>query len=165
MNTYLRSVRRRLYLPGKLRRQELKLLKDQINRMLQEGQDWESLKTGLGSPAEAAEAIQGKYPQYRKSPWRFLFLAAGIFGILGLAYHLLLQLLLHFLLVHGVPEFSISHSSNASLGIIGGADGPTAVFVTGATVTGSLNPEFLLFLILAVLGLAGYFYLKHYKTK
>ena len=57
-----------------------------------------------------------------KSPWRFVFLAGAVLSGLWL---LLTRLVLWLL-----PMTRVSGNA-ASIGIIGGADGPTAIFLTG----------------------------------
>ena len=64
--------------------------------------------------------------QNRKSPWRFLFWGCIAYGGLELLGGLLAYALV-WLDVAGTA-FSTSHA--ATVGIIGGADGPTAIFIT-----------------------------------
>ena len=59
-----------------------------------------------------------------KNPWRFLFLAIGIYGALKLLGGIWVKYLLL------SSQTMISTSEAYSVGVIGGADGPTAVFVT-----------------------------------
>ena len=56
----------------------------------------------------------------KKNPWRFVCLGAAILSGLWLA----VDRLLPWLVIHTLPRES------ASIGIIGGADGPTAIFLT-----------------------------------
>lgn len=125
---YLRMVRRRLCLPSDLRRQALSQLPGEIHEKINQGQSWEDLSRELGSPSEAAARIQAGYPGFPKSPWRFAGLALLI---LGLAMSLLTEaapLLAGFLLTQGW----LFPREAESVGIIGGADGPTAVFISSA---------------------------------
>ena len=82
----------------------------------------------------------------RKSPWRFAFLAAAFLGALELLGSAAAWILCYIATATG---FSIGEA--ASIGIIGGADGPTAIFVTGPGWTSLLMP-----LILLIVGIAGY---------
>ena len=91
---------------------------------------------------------------YRKSPWRFLFAALAVYGgwklIGGLAAALLYL------------SLSDPLSQAASVGIIGGADGPTAIFVTTRV------PELYHFVIPALLmavGIWGFVRLRKCKQK
>lgn len=83
---------------------------------------------------------------FRKSPWRFAFLAAGVFGLWGLLQPLAAKALY---LVLRDPVLLTKHA--ASIGIIGGADGPTAIFVTGQSPAVRW-----LSLLLVVIGVLGY---------
>jgi len=65
---------------------------------------------------------------YRKSPWRFLFGATAFVSGGWLLLYGALQLYGGRLL-----DSAASFGEAATIGIIGGADGPTAVFVTGRT--------------------------------
>lgn len=73
--------------------------------------------------------------EYRKSPWRFLFAACAALGaaeLLGSFAAWLMYLCLS-------DPFLIMGEA-ASVGIIGGADGPTAVFITTPGWTHYLIP-------------------------
>lgn len=65
---------------------------------------------------------------YRKSPWRFLFGATALISGSWLILYGALQLYGRKLLNNAA-----SFGEAATIGIIGGADGPTAIFVTGKT--------------------------------
>lgn len=94
---------------------------------------------------------------YRKSPWRFAFLALAMLGgaeLLGGLVAVVLYLLL------GDPGKMVSDSS--SLGIIGGADGPTAIFVAYSVPT---FVQVLVPLAMVVLGIWGYRRLKRCRQK
>ena len=64
---------------------------------------------------------------YRKSPWRFLFAACAVYGAVKLLGGLWVNLI--YLGVRLWDRFS-TDTMAVSIGIIGGADGPTAIFVT-----------------------------------
>lgn len=64
----------------------------------------------------------------RKSPWRYLFAACAVYGAIKLLGAVWVNLV--YLGVQIWDRFS-SQSMAVSIGVIGGADGPTAVFVTG----------------------------------
>lgn len=73
-----------------------------------------------------------------KSPWRLAFLALAILGAVG--PYLFKAIFLGQALLASVA----ASEGSASIGIIGGADGPTAVFITG-------NPAWYLIIRLAVI--------------
>lgn len=145
---YLRAVRRRLNLPRELKERRISDLSTTISARLEQGQSWETIRGSLGTPkALAAESMEqmGEFA-CRKSPWRFLFLAAAVYGGLELLGNLCAGVL--YLLL-------CAPSRSASLGIIGGADGPTAVFVTTPGWTRMLLP-----VLLIVVGILGYLRLR-----
>ena len=97
------------------------------------------------APAKAAAELneQMKDYTYVKSPWRWVCLAIIIGCILSLIFGGTIGLLVHLL----------NASVSSSIGIIGGADGPTAIFVT-------TSPDYIwyqtgitaIILIMAILG-------------
>lgn len=89
----------------------------------------------------------------KKSPWRFLFLTAAALGALELLGSGAAWLLSRFL---GAAQGA------ASVGIIGGADGPTAIFVTYSEppIWNILVP-----VLLVIVGIWGYLRLKGGKGK
>jgi len=89
----------------------------------------------------------------RKNPWRFLFVLCALYG----ALELLGSAAAWFLCYTSVaPGFSAGGA--ASIGIIGGADGPTAVFVTTPGWTGYIVPVLCL-----LIGICGFLWL--HKSK
>ena len=71
----------------------------------------------------------------KKSPWRFVFLACAVYG----AWELLGSLCA-WILYLGLADPIFSMTESTSVGIIGGADGPTAIFVTTPGWTGYVVP-------------------------
>ena len=89
----------------------------------------------LGTPKQAAAVLneQMKEYTYRKSPWRYLFLAAAICGTMELLSSIwgnLVYLWYRFRAENQVMGIGMTRLESASIGIIGGADGPTAIFLT-----------------------------------
>ena len=80
-----------------------------------------------------------------KNPWRFLFLAIGIYGALKLLGGIWVMYLLL------SSQTTISASEAYSVGVIGGADGPTAVFVTTPVWISYILP-----VICLIVGIWGY---------
>ena len=87
----------------------------------------------------------------KKSIWWSVSLGVAIVGGIVLGYRLFLQELLRYFLL--IPDTD-------SLGIIGGADGPTAIFVSGG---GSQWIGMLVGLGLLILGTVGCVYFKKKK--
>ena len=97
---------------------------------------------------------QKKNPPTKKSPWRFLFAGCAVYGALQLLGGLLTLVLPFFFRL----QMNVSHSNAATIGIIGGADGPTAIFVTSAPWTGYILPA-----IALIAGIWGYYRLSKPK--
>ena len=85
----------------------------------------------------------------KKSPWRFLFLALAVYGALKLAGGLGINLLYLFFKLQ--PAFDTGTA--VSIGIIGGADGPTAIFLSGSVWISYLIPA-----VMLIVGVVGYGY-------
>ena len=81
-----------------------------------------------------------------KNPWRFLFLAIGAYGAIKLLGGIWVNIM--YLLISS--EKTISTSEAYSVGVIGGADGPTAIFVTAPLWISYVIP--VLCLIVGILG-------------
>jgi len=93
--------------------------------------------------------------QKKKSPWRFAFLAIAACG----AWEILGNLAAGILYL-ALPDPVLTASEAASVGIIGGADGPTAVFVTTPGWTSWVIP-----LLMLLIGIWGYVRLSRGKKK
>ena len=86
--------------------------------------------------------------------WRCLFLGLAALGGVGMIPAVRAKLLL-FCMGASVPQ-----TRSASIGIIGGADGPTAIFVTSRT-----DGSFLVPLVLLLVGILGFAVLFARKRK
>lgn len=80
-----------------------------------------------------------KEKNYRKQFWKIAFWACVVYGAAELLGSLVAWLLYSFL-----SDPLLTAGEAASLGIIGGADGPTAVFVNAPGWTGYVLPVVLL---------------------
>lgn len=119
MRRYLKEVRRGLRLDRKTRARVMSDLAGDLESRLQAGQTPEEIRAELGTPAQAAATLNEAFPDHRSdaSGWRWLFVAvAGVW----------------IFLVSDLPGrvFRLFTADSATIGIIGGADGPTAIFVT-----------------------------------
>lgn len=125
---YLSAIKYRLNLPKEIRNRLVSDLQTTIGARMEQGEDWEAVRLSLGSPKEVAKAYmeQMKDFAYRKSPWRFAFL--------GVAALCCVRFLREWALVFAAKAITsymtFLRSESGSVGIIGGADGPTAVFIT-----------------------------------
>ena len=115
----------------------------------------EAILESLGSPKQAAAELneQMKEYAYRKSPWRYLFLTLAVVCGLFLLGELLSMALVWYM----------TGSEAASLGVIGGADGPTAGFVTTSMAVPTEEIKFALCILGLAAGVFGYWKLKRLK--
>ena len=152
---YLRSVRRRLNMPKALKDRVMADFAESIEARLEDGQPKESIFSELGTAKQAAEELnrQMEAYTYRKSPWRWACLALAILSGLCIAYKGLPGLLL----------MLFNKANNASIGIIGGADGPTAVFVT--TSGNGFHATIGLYILFLITGVLGFLILRKLKQK
>lgn len=153
IRTYTSAVRRRLNLPKDLKDRCLSDLETTIHARLEKDESWEAVKESLGSPKKVAEELNTQMQEYayRKSPWRFLFLILSVLSAIWLAFYAGIMMFVRFIA-----------DAAGSVGIIGGADGPTAIMVSVA-----VGPDWDLILMSAVLavGILGYICLCRCKPK
>lgn len=146
---YKNAVKRRLNLPKEVKDRLISDLNTTIAVRMEQGESWETVRKDLGSPKEVAARYMEQMQEYayRKSPWRFLFAAGAVYGggkLLGNALGRILPWVLT----------AVSRPAN-SLGVIGGADGPTAIFVTYSR-EGHVLLEWGLPVVALALGIWGY---------
>lgn len=155
MKKYCNAVERRLDLPRDVKVRVMNDFVSSITARREAGESDEQIFAELGTPKEAAALLneQMKEYAYRKSKWRWVALAAAVLGWLMLVYNGVIGLMVY--LLNG----TINH--NASVGIIGGADGPTAIFVTSRVSAEGV----VVWTLLGVMGILGWWYLSHLKKK
>ena len=158
MKRYLLSIKRRLALPKKLKERVMADFASSVQARREAGRTDADIFAEFGSPKEAAAALneQMKEYTYRKSPWRFLFAAVGIYGALYFLSGLWGRILFWIWQLEAI----VKPDSSVSVGIIGGADGPTAIFVTVPRWTSYILPT-----IALVVGVAGFVLLSRCKRK
>lgn len=144
---YLRAVRRRLNMPKQLKDRVMEDFISSIDARMEDGLEESTILTELGAPKDAARELNRQMEEYtyRKSPWRWACLALAVFSGLCLVYRGYANLLL----------VLFNKANNASIGIIGGADGPTAVFVTTQTLYSGLPAE-IIYTMLLIMGILGF---------
>ena len=127
MKRYVNAIERRLNLPPEVKARVMSDLASSIAARREAGQSDEEIYAELGSPKKAAADLneQMKEFAYRKSPWRYLFAALAIYGGIRMFGVLLPQLM-----YWGLRLWASFQPNAASVGIIGGADGPTSIFIT-----------------------------------
>ena len=136
MVRYTRAVARRLNLPKEVKARVMSDFTSSITARQEAGMTDGEIYAELGSPKKAAAELNAQMREfaYRKSPWRFLFAALAVYGAAELLGSVTAWIL--YLVMRG----QILNSEAASIGIIGGADGPTAIFVTTPDWTGYVVP-------------------------
>ena len=152
---YLRKISSRLNLPREMKKRILNDIKTSILARQEAGEFLSSILEDMGTPADVAAELneQMKEFAYRKHPVRFAFLALCAFAVIFLLYDILVQMLL---------TWSIGEM--ASIGIIGGADGPTAIFITEAQTTGIPWEKVIPYCFLAA-GAWGYWHFGYIRKK
>ena len=155
MKKYIKAVKRRLNMPNELRNRVINDFESDVISRLEAGQSKEQIKTEFGSPKQAAAELNKQMEEYtyKKSPFRWGCLILMIISILLFLFRGLLGLL----------TFLFNFHLNHSVGIIGGADGPTAIFVS--TPEGYFEQQMIIAAILFIMGLLGYWALTHMKRK
>ncbi len=126
MKKYMTAIERRLNLPRDVRVRVMTDLQSSVAARREAGQTDEEIYTDLGVPEAVAAELneQMKEYAYTKSKWRWAALAGAVIAGVMLLFEGITGLLVWLL--------NISVNESNSLGIIGGADGPTAIFVTAA---------------------------------
>ena len=154
MKSYVNAVERRLNLPREIKARVMSDFQSSIVARREAGQS----DAELGTPAKAAADLneQMKDYTYRKSPWRFLFLGIAAIGGVRLLYDGFVSLIGYVVLRREL----VQNGSAAAIGIIGGADGPTAIFVTTPAWT---RPAWMAALL--IIGVVGYLLLRRCKAK
>ena len=155
MKKYIKAVKRRLNMPKELRNRVINDFESDIASRLEAGQSKDEVKAEFGSPKQAAAELNKQMEEYtyKKSPFRWGCLILMVFSILLFLFRGLLGLL----------TFLFNFHLNHSIGIIGGADGPTAIFVS--TPEGYFEYQMIIAAILFVMSLLGYWALTHMKRK
>jgi len=156
IRTYLRQVSRKLRFSKALNTRICADLQTTILAKMESGIPETEILDSLGTPTMVAADFHAQMPDQirKKSPLRFVCLAVSIVSALVLVGRLLLSLFLDDLL----------NGMTRSIGIIGGADGPTSVFITTTTSVRSVA-ELLFWLILFISGIIGFYLLNHKKDQ
>ena len=153
MKSYMTAIERRLNLPREVRARVMTDLQSSVAARREAGQTDEEIYAELGTPEAVAAELneQMKEYAYAKSSWRWAALAAAGISAAMLVFHGAQGLL--------VSLLNLSVREQNSLGIIGGADGPTAIFVTTTWTPADMIP----WLILLIMGLIGWRMLSRIK--
>lgn len=111
---YVNTVERHLHLDRSTRLRVMNDLASDLQSRMDAGETLADIQADLGDARTLAETLNREFSDHRDnaSPWRWAFLVLAIFLALVFA-------------VGGLT----SRQEAASIGIIGGADGPTAIYV------------------------------------
>ena len=155
MKRYMTAIERRLSLPREVKARVMSDLQSSVAARREAGQSDEEIYTDLGAPETVAAELneQMKEYAYTKSKWRWAALAGAVIAGMMLLFKGLAGLLVWLL--------NISVNESNSLGIIGGADGPTAIFVTAAP----RGYAWLLWALVLVMCGIGWWRLSHCRQK
>lgn len=155
MKKYVKSVERKLNLPRDVKQRVMADLESSIQSRMEAGQTDEQVKAELGEPAQVAAELNGQMKEfaYAKSPWRWGCLLLAVISGLTLLYKGFMNLLVA----------AITYAENQSVGIIGGADGPTAIFVTQSP--DSAIYSMLMSGLILVMSVIGFYCLGHIRKK
>ena len=123
-------------------------LRSSIGERREAGQTDAEIFAALGSAKQAAAKLTAQLPGYafRKSPLRFVCLGAAVLALLA-----------------GLLKTITNLRGFASIGVIGGADGPTALFIAGPQIFDWA--DVMIAGIVLVLGAAGYLLLRRLPPK
>jgi len=155
MKKYMNMVKRKLNLPGDVKQRVMADLESSIQSRREAGQTEEEIMAELGTPAQVAAELneQMKEFAYVQSSWRWACLALAV--VSGLAF--LSKGLMNLLVA------AITYAERQSVGIIGGADGPTAIFVTQSP--DSAVYSMLMSGLILVMSILGFYYLGHMRKR
>ena len=161
MKKYTRAVQRRLNLPKELKARVMSDFISSIQARREAGQTDEAIYAEMGTAKKVAAELneQMKEFAYRKSPWRFACMVLAALSALWLVAY---RILLRFGLLLNTFAMTFFPNESASIGVIGGADGPTANFVAGVS---GFNWDSVIAASLLVIGILGYVRLCKCKTK
>ena len=128
MKRYMNAIEFHLRLPVRDKRRVMNDLLSTVAARREAGESDQAIMEDMGTPRQVADQFNGEMAgdlPPRKNPLRFLFLGLLIlFGAATLAHTAWM----------GGFTMGLSHlvggPQNAAVGIIGGADGPTAIYVT-----------------------------------
>ena len=154
MKKYTNAIERKLNMPKEVKARVMNDFISSIQGRREAGQTDAEIFAELGSPKKAAADLneQMKDYTYVKSPWRWLCLAVVVASVLSLAFGGTIGLLVHLL-----------NTSASSIGIIGGADSPTAIFVT--TSQDYIWYKSGITMILMIMGILGFYRLSRCPRK
>ena len=125
---YIRQALRKMKVSSQKKKEIARDLEEIFASAAEHGESEQAVMERLGTPEEYAAGISGQLPGKRRSVIRLAFIAAT--AALGSCF-----MFLGILMRTATVRASVDGS--ASIGIIGGADGPTSILVAA----GEMNPS------------------------
>ena len=130
---YMNAIERRLRLPWRERARVMSDLMSTVSARHEAGESYEEIMEEMGTPQQVADQFNREMTAPAGSRLRFLFLGLLVLLVLGC----LVQAVywngfasgLSRLISSEEVQIQVTQQENASIGIIGGAGGPTAIFV------------------------------------
>ena len=132
---YVNAIERRLHLPLREKARIMSDISTSIAARHEAGESYEAVMADMGPPFNRAFA-----GQYKGSAWRFLWLGLALAVLAAAAAALVFTAGMAAGVEMAFLPQSLPWAGTASAGIIGGADGPTAVFVTSFPGAFSMGP-------------------------
>lgn len=155
MKKYTKAIERKLNMPKDVRERVMNDLMSSIQGRREAGQTDDEILTELGTPKKVAAELNEQMKDYTfiKSPWRWVCLAVIVGCVLYLVFGGMIGLL----------TYLLNASISGNVGIIGGADGPTAIFVTA-------SPDYVWYelgmtVIILLMGIFGFYRLSRCPRK
>ena len=132
---YVNAIERHLRLPLKEKARVMSDVSTGIIARKEAGETYEEIMRDMGTPRQVAERLNAAMGvSDRPSPWRFLFLVLLVLLVVGVIAKFSYEqgTLAGVSLMQGAIASRFFVGSSGGTGVIGGADGPTAVFVASA---------------------------------
>ena len=154
MKKYMTAIERKLNLPREVKARVMSDLQSSVAARREAGQTDTQIMADLGAPKAVAAELneQMKEYAYTRSKWRWAALAGAAVAAVMLLFESVTGLMVWLL--------NLSVNRSDSIGIIGGADGPTAIFVTEVTTTGGI-PDWMVWLLVLTMCAIGWWKLSH----
>ena len=132
---YVNAIEWHLRLPLKEKARVMSDISTSIIARHESGESYEAIMKDMGTPRQVAERFNAAMGVSDKpSRWRFLFLVLLVLLVIGVIVKISYEqgTLAGVSLMQGIVPSQFFAGSSADVGVIGGADGPTAIFVTSA---------------------------------
>jgi len=138
---YVNAIERRLHLPLREKARIMSDISTSIAARHEAGESYEAVMADMGPPDAVAAPFNWAFAgQYKGSAWRFLWLGLALAVLVAAAAALVFTAGMAAGVEMAFLPQSLPWVGTASAGIIGGADGPTAVFVTSFPGAFSMGP-------------------------